>query len=664
MKVAGVDFGNHYCVCAVAAGETVDVVSNQCSNRLTPSSVTFTPTRRYAGEGSVQQKMMHIETTFSCLKQLVGCPYNSEERSVLESMVPYKLVQLRDGFTGVCVPQYCGKVLELRPEQVIACLFAEVNKQAKAFCPEIRGYVLTVPPWWRERERRSVLASMKIANMHCMSLINSTTAAAIAYEREVRAKLASDAYSYVLFIDAGNSAMNVALTKLKPRLVEAVDCRSTPLISGSHFNRLLTQHIMGVIESRYKIKRESLRPRTVQRLEDAIEKAKRELAVNGTVQFECASLAPGVDVQFPLKREDFSKLISPCIDQGMAIIEQMLADAKVRKERLYSVQILGGCSRVFLLKQTLENSFGKLVSSNMNKDECFAIGSGLFAASLLNGSNPKTVVKDVLMHDISVQCGNGSPHVVFPKGTQVPVVKRESIQLKSPTDKLYALCCGEIIGECTLEGSTKSEVKFSLNHSMLFRVDAVPPAKAVFLPVLEVPQAEISEMMALEQEMDKADGQALRIEGLKNDIEMLVFELKNAIEKDCTESFTHADVDTALHLFDELRGWLEENEEPNYTVERCESIQKTLQDILARGKASNTVKDRASELVARAETMISRCEVSRNQIAKKAIPQLRRAIEDVQKHLNPEQAAGAQEAFDRVAQYLASTDDWLNKHRI
>ena len=139
MKVAGVDFGNHYCVCAVAAGETVDVVSNQCSNRLTPSSVTFTPMRRYAGEGSLQQKMMHIETTFSSLKQLVGCRYNSEERSLLESVVPYRLVELRDGFTGVCVPQYCGKVLELRPEQVIACLFGEVNRQAKGFCPELRG---------------------------------------------------------------------------------------------------------------------------------------------------------------------------------------------------------------------------------------------------------------------------------------------------------------------------------------------------------------------------------------------------------------------------------------------------------------------------------------------------------------------------------------------
>ena len=579
-SACGVDFGNCYCVCATVSGDRVDVVSNQCSNRLTPSAVVITPTRRYAGEAAQQQRMRHPDVTFSRLKELVGLRYRTPERERLQLVLPYKLVELGNSYTGVVVT-YQGEQVKLSPEQLIACLFRDLDHIVKAHVPKLEQYVLAVPSWWGERERRAILQSVRLADMQCMSLINATTAAALAYEFDVRSQLATDRFNYVLFIDVGNSAMSVSLVRMKPKVVEALVCDYTMEVSGSYFTFLLTDYVLKIIERQYHISRRDLSPRALLKLDDAVEKAKRNLAVNTTVQFECDSLAGGVSVQFRLKREEFLNLVDPIIERGMKVIENVLQAGKIRKEYLFSVQLLGGCSRVFSLDQKVRSYFGGIVGAHVNKDECFAVGCARFASTLNSKSKSDMVIHDVLTHDILIQCGERDPYVLFAKGTPLPAIKKETLPVQR-TLTITATSCGDWIAECQVQASRSAKVQFSVNSSMLFHAVALEPAKSTFRSLLAPNDFELSSRIELELGMMARDEEAVRVETMKNEIEGMFYELQGLTQRGFPAGFPENAKRQALEIVPQIERMLEDDD-TIWTLKDCEEKHRILMGILHPG---------------------------------------------------------------------------------
>ena len=176
----GIDLGDQYCVIAINGSKGIDVISNQESSRLTPTMVTYTNKRRFAGALSHQRHLEYLETTIVRLKQLIYLPFTSPRCEKLRSFVPYKLVETPGGLTGVQIT-FKDRQMTILPEQALSYLLKSLAELARQHLPNNNDYVITVPQCWGELQRRSILFAAKLSGINCLSLINSNTAAALNY---------------------------------------------------------------------------------------------------------------------------------------------------------------------------------------------------------------------------------------------------------------------------------------------------------------------------------------------------------------------------------------------------------------------------------------------------------------------------------------------------
>lgn len=664
---AGIDFGNRYCVIGITREGGVDIINNQCSNRLTPSLVTFTNTRRYPGEAALQHRMQYIENSISHIKQLISLPYGNDRRRFLGATLPYKMVQLSDGFTGVVV-QYQDKEITMRPEQVIACLFRDLSEICHLANPKIDRYVVSVPQWWNERQRRTILSAMKLAEMPCMSLVNSTTAAAVAYEHRWRAKLDPKSDKYVMFVDIGDSAMNVSVAKLRPNSVEIVSSGHDLNVSGHNFTYLLYGLISKEVQSRYKIDVRDLNPRATQRFYDAVEKTKKNFAVNSVVQFECHSLTPEVDAIFPVKRDDFLALTDGVISGSLAVFDRVLSDAKLKKEQLMTIELLGGCSRIISIKQKLRDYFGKETTSTLNLDECFAFGCGLCAASLNPKATQKLSVKDILTSDILIQEDDKAPTVLFRRGTQIPV-RLTNRMLLANTSVLKVISEGEVISTCSFQidkrGRNPTSVTFSINCSMIFNVTVERSSKCFSSVPLGLSVGEQERLLTMEKDMANGDKAEKHIDELKNEIESLIYEFQNAIQRDYPEYFPASVIDNAVQLVDTMTAWLESNSEKRLEASEYEKKAKDIKDILEPAKRRRRIyreaADQGDSYIDRARRAADGCRRSGNAKAASLAQSLDKAVENIRTLMTQRRDVTPTTDITTIVQFIASVEKWLAK---
>ena len=427
---AGIDFGNQNCVIAVTTTNGIEIALNESCNRLTPTMVTYTGERRYAGELAQQNQMQYHQETITNLKRLIMLPYDSQERMIIEQTVRH-LVPLPDGMTGVEV-QCDGQRVVLRPEQMIAYLLKDLVKITKAKDANIDKFVLAVSPWWTEKHRRALLSACQIAGVDCISLVNSTTAAAIAYTMIHRTRLPAPNQKpvAVAFVDFGDSALNVAVALIKQGTVEIKSFADDNHLGGSDFTEPLLNCLLQKAKSKYHVD-PSENPRSMLRFRQAVEKVKKMLSVNPVVQFEVSSIM-GVDIAFPVKRDEFNEQIAGLLERIPGPIEKALQLAKLKKQDLFEIQILGGGSRVFAVNQKLTEIFGRQPQKSLNLDECFAIGSGYMGALLSPRMSVNLVVKDVLPHAIKAVWQGGESEV-FKQFDFIPTIRPIKIMVDKET---------------------------------------------------------------------------------------------------------------------------------------------------------------------------------------------------------------------------------------
>ncbi|OHT15821.1 Heat shock protein SSE1 [Tritrichomonas foetus] len=572
---SGVDFGNMNCVIAVPAANGIDIVLNQSSNRLTPTMVTFAGDRRYSGELASQHQMQFVQGTITELKRLIMLNFESDERKTIEKSVPFKLLPLQDGTTGIEV-QIRNENLVFRPEQCIACLLKDIQKVAENHNQNVNRYVFAVSPWWTEKHRRSFLSAVKIAGIECLSLVNSTTAAAIAYSMIHRNRLPppdKDSVN-VAFIDFGNSSMNVAIASLKQGLVEIKSFADDNHLGGSYFSTPLREYLIEKVKNKYRINPEdSLR--AMLRFNQAVEKVKKTLSINPIVQFEVPSILD-VDVAFPVYRDEFDKIITDLIQRIEEPINKALELANVKKEELFEIQVLGGSSRIASVYSELTRIFGREPMKSLNLDECFAIGAGYMAAILSPNMLVPLVVKDISSQAVKATWKNENSDKngeieVFKQFTHVPYHRFIKIPVKESLD-LTLWNQEEEIAFVKIETGIKEEVIVNLNIKLtqsgtvcvsegLFDYkDKQHEAKINASYIGDFDDKQMKEFQEIENELSQMDEIENQIDVVKNDLEGFIFSVSNDMNRDLKEYINPENLNNVESVLSNVQLWFEENE--------------------------------------------------------------------------------------------------------
>ncbi|MCJ1463559.1 adenyl-nucleotide exchange factor sse1 [Pseudocyphellaria aurata] len=441
MSVVGVDFGTLNTVIAVARNRGVDVITNEVSNRATPSLVGFGPKSRYLGEPAKTQEISNLKNTVGSLKRLAGRALSDPDVQTERDYVSAQLVDMR-GQVGAEVT-YLGKKEQFTATQLVSMFLSKVKATASAELKlPVSDIVIGVPPWFTDVQRRSLMDAAEIAGLKLLRLINDTTATALGYGiTKLDLPTAEEKPRRIAFVDIGHSNYTCSIVEYKKGELAVKATTYDRHFGGRNFDKALIDHFAKEFKEKYKIDIFT-NPKALVRVGAAAEKMKKILSANAQAPISIESLMNDVDVQGIMKREELEELIKPLLDRATVPLEQALAEAKLKIEDIDAVEMVGGCTRVPSLKERISKFFNKPLSFTLNQDEAVARGCAFSCAIL----SPVFRVRDFSIHDIvnyPIEFSwEQSPDIpdedtsltVFNKGNVMPSTKILTFYRKQPFD--------------------------------------------------------------------------------------------------------------------------------------------------------------------------------------------------------------------------------------
>ncbi|CAH0001258.1 unnamed protein product [Clonostachys byssicola] len=441
MSVVGVDFGTLKTVIAVARNRGVDVITNEVSNRSTPSLVGFGTKSRYLGETAKTQEISNLKNTVNCLKRLAGRQFSDPDVQIEQQFVTAPLVDV-NGQVGAEV-NYLGNKEKFTATQLVAMYLSKIKQTAAAELKlPVSDICMSVPPWFTDVQRRALNDAAEIAGLKLLRLINDNTAAALGWGiTKLDLPAPEEQPRRVAFVDIGHSNYTVSIVEFKKGELAVKATAWDRNFGGRDFDKALVDHLAKEFKGKYKVDIYT-HGRAMARTIAAAEKTKKILSANQQAPVNIESLMNDVDASAVITRQEFEALIEPLLARTAAPLEQALAQAKLTKEDIDVVEIIGGGSRVPALKERIQSFFGKPLSYTMNADEAVARGSAFSCAIL----SPVFRVRDFAVQDIVSYpiefAWEKAPDIpdedtsltVFNKGNVLPSTKILTFYRKQPFD--------------------------------------------------------------------------------------------------------------------------------------------------------------------------------------------------------------------------------------
>jgi len=336
-----------------------------------------------------------------------------------------------------------GEKAQFTATQLCSMFLSKVKATASAELKlPVSDIVISVPPWFTDVQRRSIIDAAEISGLKLLRLINDTTATALGYGiPKLDLPTAEEKPKRVAFVDIGHSNYSCSIVEFKKGELAVKSTAYDRHFGGRDFDKALVQHFAREWKEKYKIDINS-NPKALVRVTAAAEKMKKILSANAQAPISIESLMNDVDVSSMMKRAELEELLQPLLERSTIPLEQALTEAKLKPEDIDSIEIVGGCTRVPSLKERVSKFFGKPLSATLNQDEAVARGCAFSCAIL----SPVFRVRDFSVHDIvnyPIEFNwEQSPDIpdedtsltVFNKGNVMPSTKILTFYRKQPFD--------------------------------------------------------------------------------------------------------------------------------------------------------------------------------------------------------------------------------------
>ncbi len=368
-KIIGIDLGTSNSAAAVMQGNRPVIIPSaegtSLGGKAFPSYVAFTKDgQRLVGEPARRQAVTNPEGTAYAFKRKMGTDYKYSLR---------------------------GK--DYRPQELSAFLLQKIKQDAEAFLGDkVEKAVITVPAYFNDNQRQATKDAGEIAGIEVVRIINEPTAASLAYG------LDKSGDQKILVFDLGGGTLDVTIMEMGGGVFEVKSTAGDTQLGGTDMDNRLVDYIAEEFKKEHGI---DLRKDRVanQRLRDAAEKAKIELSTTLTTEinqpFITADAGGPKHLTMTLTRSKLEEVIRPVIDRCRAPMEQALADAKLTKDNINRVILVGGPTRMPIIQKFVEDYAGKKVEGGVDPMECVAMGAAI-QAGVLAGE-----VKDILLLDVT-----------------------------------------------------------------------------------------------------------------------------------------------------------------------------------------------------------------------------------------------------------------------
>ena len=468
-KVVGIDLGTTNSCVAVMEGGKPTVIANAEGFRTTPSVVAYTKAGdRLVGQIAKRQAVMNPENTFYSVKRFIGRKH--DEVGSGSSDISYDIVKDGNGNVKLeCSAQ--GK--QFSAEEISAQVLRKLVDDASKYLGEkVTEAVITVPAYFNDSQRQATKDAGKIAGIEVKRIINEPTAASLAYGLDKKSN------ETILVFDLGGGTFDVSVLEVGDGVFEVLSTSGDTHLGGDDFDKKIVDHLASTFQKNEGI---DLRKdkQALQRLTEAAEKAKIELS--GVTQSEInlpfitATQEGPKHLDMTLTRAHFEEFCSDLIDRSRTPVEKAMKDAKLTKEDIHEVVLVGGSTRIPAVQELVKKILGKDPNKGVNPDEVVAMGAAI-QGGVLSGEVKDILLLDVTPLSLGVETLGGVMTKIIPRNTTIPTKKSEvfSTAVDSQSNVEIHVLQGE------------REMAKDNKDLGLFRLDGIPPAPR------GVPQIEVT----------------------------------------------------------------------------------------------------------------------------------------------------------------------------
>ncbi|XP_055100302.2 heat shock protein 105 kDa isoform X3 [Symphalangus syndactylus] len=383
MSVVGLDVGSQSCYIAVARAGGIETIANEFSDRCTPSVISFGSKNRTIGVAAKNQQITHANNTVSNFKRFHGRAFNDPFIQKEKENLSYDLVPLKNGGVGIKV-MYMGEEHLFSVEQITAMLLTKLKETAEnSLKKPVTDCVISVPSFFTDAERRSVLDAAQIVGLNCLRLMNDMTAVALNYGIYKQDLPSLDEKPrIVVFVDMGHSAFQVSACAFNKGKLKVLGTAFDPFLGGKNFDEKLVEHFCAEFKTKYKLDAKS-KIRALLRLYQECEKLKKLMSSNSTdlpLNIEC--FMNDKDVSGKMNRSQFEELCAELLQKIEVPLYSLMEQTHLKVEDVSAVEIVGGATRIPAVKERIAKFFGKDISTTLNADEAVARGCALQCAIL------------------------------------------------------------------------------------------------------------------------------------------------------------------------------------------------------------------------------------------------------------------------------------------
>jgi molecular chaperone HscA len=481
--IVGIDLGTtNSLVAYMRDGQPVCVADALGKNTLVPSVLNFSSDHSeggiLVGDLAKDKLITDPQNTIYSVKRLMGKSY--KDVSGFENYFGYKVIDAPDEETLVKI-RVGDKFYT--PVELSSFILKELKTRIEtALGQPISRAVITVPAYFNDSQRQATRDAGKLAGLDVLRIVNEPTAAALAYG------LNKEGGETVAVFDLGGGTFDISILEIQDGVFEVLSTHGDTFLGGDDFDRAiidfwLTQNNLPndlIINDK----------EFGQAIRLGAEKAKKALSIEGSFEYQITNNeSPITNHQFRITKQEFETLISPLVDRTIDSCKKALADAKLTTSAIQAVVMVGGSTRVPLVKERVAAFFGKPVFDNINPDEVVALGAAI-QADVLAGNQRDVLLIDITPLSLGIETVGGLMDTIIPRNSKIPTkaARQYTTSVDGQTNLKVAVYQGERdlvqhnrkLGEFVLRGIPpmpaglpKIDIAFYLDADGILRVKAM-----------------------------------------------------------------------------------------------------------------------------------------------------------------------------------------------
>jgi molecular chaperone DnaK len=413
-QAIGIDLGTTYSCVAYLEGNEPKVIPNLEGMQTTASVVSFTSSgERLIGNLALRQAITNPQNTIFAIKRLMGKKFDSADVQEARKKIPFELAEAPNGDVMV---QVDSKIIS--PQEISAMILRYLKKCAETFFgDEVIQAVITVPAHFDDHQRQATKDAAQIAGLEVLRVINEPTAASLAYGLETKKDATIAVY------DLGGGTFDITLMEINEGIFHVLGTNGNSYLGGEDFDNRIVSWLIEAFENDNGVDLSDDKL-ALQRIKEAAEKAKRELSFTLETEINLPFIGSANSGSKHLKqvitRTKLEELTKDLVLDTFPYIDQSLSDANLDVEKIDEVILVGGQTRMPLIKELITDFFKKKPIERINPDEIVAMGATIQTAIIAGNLKDLVLLLDVTPLSLGIETENERFVSIIEKNTTIP----------------------------------------------------------------------------------------------------------------------------------------------------------------------------------------------------------------------------------------------------